>query len=120
MSIREEAEFLNLDILAKAINLILQTRLKKYPFILLKDAVCGMAGFSFMQNGSLGARIMGGDVLYKDGQGNVYIDITAKEMDILYTKWKSIIVTCNGKNSFDPVTTLARKLDILNEDEMLV
>ena len=124
-SVRKELEYLNLQAMVKPLDYYLEGRFFKYTFVVLKDIVWQFIEFTpkIHDNSTLERRVINSKKVLKDSNGLVYLDISNKDRELLYTKWNNYVSTVSyydmAKYKDDPVTLLARKLGFIKEIEVV-
>jgi hypothetical protein len=124
-SCKQEAQYLKLDILAKQFDFILKGKLRNDNFVNLKDNLWRFRGeftSNAHNNQTLMQRIGNSNLVHKDNNGLIFLDISSKEMDIIKTKLEIKISSehfYNGEYKDDDVTILARKLCLIKNHEVV-
>ena len=119
-TVRKEFVNLNLMDFAKHIYFYLEGRFKGLTFVSLKDKVWRV----IIPNGNntLGYKIMNSGKSVIDNDGMIFLDISEKEMELLYKRWDNIIFPAeyqNGRFNKEPVSVLARKLGFITQNEVV-
>ena len=111
--------------MVESFDFYLKGRFIKSTFVVLKDRTWRFAELTpnVNDNITLKRRVINSKKVLKDSNGLVYLDISNKDMELLYTKWNNNVSNAQvygmAKYKDDPVTLLARKLGFITENEVV-